>query len=115
MDTNESGTIDLPEFLSMMGAKMREANVEEEIVEAFRSGGSSRKKVKNDTLMVSFALTYRVFDKDGNGLISARELRHVMANMGESLSEEEVQVLFLIQLYTCSKKIPVFLGHDSRG
>ncbi len=37
MDTNESGTIDLPEFLNMMATKMREANVEEEIVEAFRS------------------------------------------------------------------------------
>ncbi len=36
MDTNESGTIDLPEFLNMMAAKMQEANVEEEIVEAFR-------------------------------------------------------------------------------
>ena len=34
----------------------------------------------------------RVFDKDGNGLISARELKHVMANMGEALSEDEVQV-----------------------
>jgi len=28
MDTNESGTIDLPEFLNMMAAKIREANVE---------------------------------------------------------------------------------------
>jgi len=70
MDTNESGTIDLPEFLNMMAAKMKEANVEEEIVEAFR-----------------------VFDKDGNGLISARELKHVMAHMGEALSEDEVQAM----------------------
>ena len=36
MDTNESGTIDLPEFLHMMANKMHEANVEEEIVEAFK-------------------------------------------------------------------------------
>ena len=67
MDTNESGTIDLPEFLNMMAVRMGEANVEDEILEAFK-----------------------VFDKDGNGLISARELKHVMANLGETLSEEEV-------------------------
>ena len=38
MDTNESGTIDLPEFLHMMATKMHDANVEEEIVEAFKVG-----------------------------------------------------------------------------
>ena len=37
MDTNESGTIDLPEFLHMMATKMHDANVEEEIVEAFKA------------------------------------------------------------------------------
>jgi calmodulin len=67
MDTNESNTIDLPEFINMMATKMAEANVEEEILEAFK-----------------------IFDKDGNGLISSRELKHVMANMGEVLKEAEV-------------------------
>ena len=33
---------------------------------------------------------FRVFDKDGNGFISAAELRHVMTNLGEKLTEEEV-------------------------
>lgn len=31
-----------------------------------------------------------MFDRDGNGLISAAELRHVMTNLGEKLTEEEV-------------------------
>ena len=31
-----------------------------------------------------------VFDKDGNGYISAAELRHVMTNLGEKLTDEEV-------------------------
>jgi calmodulin len=31
-----------------------------------------------------------VFDKDGNGFISAIELRHVMTNLGEKLTDEEV-------------------------
>ena len=34
--------------------------------------------------------TFRVFDKDGNGYISAAELRHVMTNLGEKLTDEEV-------------------------
>lgn len=32
----------------------------------------------------------RVFDKNKDGLISSSELRHVMTNLGEKLSEEEV-------------------------
>eukprot|EP00095_Tigriopus_kingsejongensis_P006271 maker-scaffold990_size72856-snap-gene-0.17 protein:Tk06271 transcript:maker-scaffold990_size72856-snap-gene-0.17-mRNA-1 annotation:"Calmodulin" len=70
MDTNESGTIDLPEFLNMMAIKMAEINTEEEIMEAFK-----------------------IFDRDGNGLITARELRNVMANLGESLTEDEVAAM----------------------
>ena len=33
---------------------------------------------------------FSVFDKDGNGYISAAELRHVMTNLGEKLTDEEV-------------------------
>ena len=35
-------------------------------------------------------IVYRVFDKDTNGFISAAELRHVMTNLGEKLTDEEV-------------------------
>ena len=62
-----NGTIDFPEFLTMMSRKMKETDSEDEIKEAFR-----------------------VFDKDGNGFISAAELRHVMTNLGEKLTDEEV-------------------------
>ena len=33
---------------------------------------------------------FRVFDNDGNGLISAAELRLVMSNLGEKLTDEDV-------------------------
>ena len=33
---------------------------------------------------------FKVFDKDGNGYISAAELRHVMATLGEKLTDYEV-------------------------
>ncbi|TFK65979.1 EF-hand [Pluteus cervinus] len=59
-------SIDFPEFLTLMARKMRDTDSEEEIKEAFR-----------------------VFDKDNSGYISAAELRHVMTNLGERLSEAE--------------------------
>lgn len=64
---SESGTIDFDEFLQMMARKMRDTDTTEELKEAFK-----------------------VFDKDGNGFISASELRHVMKSLGERLTDEEV-------------------------
>ena len=32
-----------------------------------------------------------MFDKDGNGFISAAELRHVMSNLGDRLLGDEVK------------------------
>ena len=57
----------VPEFLTMMARKMKDTDSAEEIKEAFK-----------------------VFDKDGNGFISAAELRHIMTNLGEKLTDEEV-------------------------
>ena len=42
--------------------KCQDTDTEEELIEAFK-----------------------VFDRDGNGFISAAELRHVMTNLGEKL------------------------------
>ena len=35
----------------------------------------------------------QVFDKDGNGVITSRELKHVMGNLGEEMTEEEVHTV----------------------
>merc|ERR1712135_279662 len=67
VDADGSGTIEFPEFLNLMAKKMKDTDSEEELVEAFK-----------------------VFDKDNNGFISAAELRHVMTNLGEKLTDEEV-------------------------
>ncbi|CAL8098516.1 unnamed protein product [Calicophoron daubneyi] len=66
-DADGNGTADFPEFLTMMTRKMKDTDSEEEIREAFR-----------------------LFDKYGNGFISATELRHVMTNLGGGLTDEEV-------------------------
>jgi len=34
---------------------------------------------------------FKVFDKDGQGFLSAAELRHIMTNLGERLSKEELE------------------------
>ncbi|PHJ19009.1 calmodulin [Cystoisospora suis] len=67
VDADGNGTIDFPEFLTLMARKMKDTDTEEELIEAFK-----------------------VFDRDGNGFISAAELRHVMTNLGEKLTDEEV-------------------------
>ena len=36
-----------------------------------------------------------VFDKDGDGYITATELRQVMFNLGEKLTDEDVEVNFI--------------------
>ncbi|KAH3745395.1 calmodulin D [Pelomyxa schiedti] len=66
VDANGNNQIDFTEFLTMMSKKMKDEDSEDEIREAFK-----------------------VFDKDNNGFISAAELRHVMTNLGEKLSEAE--------------------------
>ena len=62
-----NGEIDFEEFLQMMSKKITLNDTEEEIRDAFR-----------------------IFDKDGNGLISAHELRQIMMNLGEKLTDEEL-------------------------
>ncbi|KAF3456922.1 hypothetical protein FNV43_RR01576 [Rhamnella rubrinervis] len=68
VDADGNGTIEFAEFLNLMAKKMKETDAEEELREAFK-----------------------VFDKDQNGYISANELRHVMINLGEKLTDEEVE------------------------
>ena len=37
---------------------------------------------------------FRVFDKEGNGLMPATQLRYILVNLGEKLNEEEVDEIF---------------------
>ncbi|KAM9294541.1 calmodulin-alpha-like [Gastrophryne carolinensis] len=70
-DADGNGTIDFAEFLTIMASKMKDADREEEIREAFR-----------------------VFDKDGNGYLNAAELRLIMIDLGEYLTDKEVDTMF---------------------
>ena len=70
--------MDFPAFLTIMARKMKDTDTEEDIIEAFR-----------------------VFDKDGSGVISAAELRHVMTNLGEKLTVRCAPVLPLLLPCAC--------------
>ena len=41
-----------------------------------------------DTNTEELIEAFKVFDRDGNGLISAAQLRHVITNLGEKLTHE---------------------------
>lgn len=52
------------------------------------NAADNTKKIIHTWWKRSFFL--RVFDKDGNGYITAQEFKHFMTTMGEKFSEEEV-------------------------
>lgn len=70
---NEAGnppTIDFSSFLRMLAKDFTPSDSAEEIRESFG-----------------------IFDRDGDGSISASELKHVLMTMGEKLTEEEVGIM----------------------
>lgn len=67
VDADGNGTLDFTEFVGLMARKTKELDTEDEFIEAFR-----------------------VFDRDGNGFVSAAELRDVLTSMGEKMTDEEV-------------------------
>merc|ERR1712216_220351 len=68
IDKDGSGTIDFTEFLEMMTAKMGEKGSREEILKAFR-----------------------LFDDDETGKISFKNLKRVAKELGENMTDEELQ------------------------
>merc|ERR1712203_572519 len=68
IDKDGSGTIDFNEFLEMMTTKMSEKDSREEILKAFR-----------------------LFDDDETGFITLKNLRRVAKEIGENMTDEELQ------------------------
>lgn len=77
-----SGTIDFNDFLTIMTEKMCEKDSKEEILKAFR-----------------------LFDDDETGKISFKNLKRVAKELGENLTDEELQVsLEAICIHTLADK-----------
>jgi len=78
VDVDGSGAIEFPEFCVMMVKKMQESDTENEIREAYRAfGGYAADKMK-------------VFDKERTGGIAVSEMRLILSNLPEKLSDEEI-------------------------
>ena len=68
VDNNSDSKIEFEEFCKIMNNKLKQNDVEQELIEAFK-----------------------IFDKDGKGLISENEFKHIMLSLGEKISEEELE------------------------
>ncbi|KAM0813728.1 putative EF-hand domain-containing protein [Seiridium cardinale] len=88
VDADNNGTIDFPEFLTMMARKMKDTDSEEEIREAFKVRWPRIAPYRLEACAANKFM--KVFDRDNNGFISAAELRHVMTSIGEKLTDDEV-------------------------
>ena len=66
VDEDGNGTIDFGEFLEMMARKLNKIDIEAELLEAFK-----------------------VFDRDGNGLVSTTEVRFTLHSITH-LSHDEI-------------------------
>jgi len=71
-DVNGDGTIDFDEFLEMMQKVSKDLDQTAEIREAFR-----------------------IFDRDGNGFIDSKELKHIVTQMGQVLTNAEADEFML--------------------
>ena len=68
VDVDGNGTLEFDEFCNLMSRQMKDTNQESELEERFK-----------------------LFDKDGNGLIDRDELAQVMRQLGEKLSDDEIE------------------------
>jgi centrin-1 len=68
LDKNKSGNIDFDEFLDMMTARMSDRDTREDINKVFR-----------------------LFDEEGTQTITVKNLRKVARELGETMSDEELQ------------------------
>ena len=68
VDADGNGSLEFPEFLNLMANKMRNADTEEELIEAFK-----------------------IFDRDGDQLIRWQEIRHVFDILGEKMEDDDIK------------------------
>lgn len=66
VDPKNTGGVNFQTFLKVAIRKKRKAENSEEIIEAFR-----------------------VFDREGKGIITTSQLKHIMTNLGEKMTEDE--------------------------
>lgn len=79
VDSDSNGVIDLYEFIDVMRGHLYH-------------GTQDGAPTADDELREAFS----VFDKDGNGLISAEELKSALLNLGEKLEDHEIKAMIAV-------------------
>eukprot|EP01105_Mastigella_eilhardi_P014311 TRINITY_DN3263_c0_g1_i6.p1 TRINITY_DN3263_c0_g1~~TRINITY_DN3263_c0_g1_i6.p1 ORF type:complete len:1939 (-),score=315.55 TRINITY_DN3263_c0_g1_i6:82-5112(-) len=92
IDSDGNGVIDFPEFMRMMLHTPDYTDTEADLKEAFK-----------------------VFDREENGCVSADSLRHVMANLGEKLSEEEIAEMVTATTPLAAKELQTATSESGTG
>ena len=88
VDADGNGTIDFPEFLTMMARKMKDSESPDAVLRAFQ-----------------------VLDRRGDGTVDVIELKRVMMERGEKLSAEEVDELLCQAGMYFMHVIPPYIVH----
>lgn len=73
VDTDKDGAINFEEFVKMMLKTITDVEIEEKTIEAFK-----------------------VFDRDGSGVIRASELKNIMIKLGDPIDEDEAEDLIML-------------------
>ncbi|XP_062567333.1 calmodulin-A-like isoform X1 [Saccostrea cucullata] len=72
LDKNGNGRVEFAEFSAFMKKELEK-----------NQAGSDQES--------SIRAAFKIFDRDGNGVIDAKELKFAMQNLGEKLTEKELQ------------------------
>ena len=89
-DKDNSGTIDFPEFLEMIGDQLADLSQ----INSARSSALSSRLPRDELIEASKAL-FEEFDADGSGAISVDELTEIFKKLGSQKSESEIRQLVL--------------------
>lgn len=82
------GEFGFEDFVTVLTFRMRQADLEEDLQKAFK-----------------------IFDRDGDGYITVKELRYLMTNLGERYTEEEVTEMIREVDLDCKGKVD-FHGNE---
>ena len=74
INQNKKGLLDFKGFLAIMSARKNDIDTRAEITEALK-----------------------IFDKEGNGMLPASELKHILCNIGEKMNDDEVDEMLALQ------------------